>query len=86
MKKTSKYYGVYARNGLGIYRNYDKLANDKIYMRGERIEGFKSKEEALEFAQMGFVSLYGIDCLNETLPAHDLWVNWFYFFKRRKTF
>lgn len=86
MKKGCKFYGVYAKNGLGIYRNPDRLADAEMFMRGEHIEGFSSKEEALEFAQMGFASLYGVDCLHEVLPAHDLWVNWFYYYKGNKRY
>ena len=80
MTKRCNFYGAYSFNGLGVYTNYSKLLRDREYMRGERIQGFGSREDAIRFAEDGFISLHGGDCLMDTVPDDDdLRINWYYF-------
>lgn len=85
MSRRKKYYGVYAANGFGVYNNYDKLLESQTYMRAERIKSFHDKEDAEDFAMIGFEELYGIDCRIEAFPdvADDLSLNYFYFYRRK---
>ncbi len=81
--KRGNYYGAYAFNGLGVYTNHLKLRRDQEYMRGEHIQGFSTKEEAVRFAEEGFANLQGTDFLMDTIPDDDdLRTNWFFFNKK----
>ena len=78
-----KWYGVYAFNGFGIYTNYQKLINDRTYMRGEHIKKFAEQEEAESFATDGFVELNGLNGMDSLLSMVSnidcLRLNYFYF-------
>ncbi len=81
--KRGNYFGAYAFNGLGVYTNRSKLRRDQEYMRGEHIQGFNTKEEAVRFAEKGFSNLQGTDSLMDTIPDNDdLRTNWFFFYKK----
>ncbi len=87
VSRRKKYYGVYAANGFGVYNNYDKLVESQTYMRAERIKSFHDKEDAEDFALIGFEELYGIDCRLEAFPdvTDNLSLNYFYFYRRKAT-
>ena len=79
MKKT-KWYGVYAENGLGVYYDYNRLMHNSPYTRGERVKGFANQEGAEEFAIDGFLMLHGMDALLATIPNLEaIRLNYFYF-------
>lgn len=74
-----KYYGVYARNGLGIYNDYGKLLKSQKFMCGERIKSFRTEKEAEEYVLGGFISLHSGEV--SLLHLEDSRINWFYYYK-----
>lgn len=56
MSKTKKFYGIYGKNGIGIYREWDMVEKSRRYIFGFRVKGFYSYIEAEEFVIKGFIS------------------------------
>lgn len=52
------YYAVYGKNRAGIYRSYDKLLRDRIYIDGFKLKGFKTRREAVDYIETGLCQNY----------------------------
>lgn len=76
------WYGVYAKNGLGIYCDYERFLHNSKYTNSEHVQGFGEREEAEDFAINGFLLMYGMEVLLATLPdSGKLSANYFYYKK-----
>lgn len=53
-----KYYGVYGRNGGGIYNDWHHVMKSRPYIHGGKEKGFPDKKRAVEFVIQGLVDDY----------------------------
>lgn len=81
--KRKKWYGVYGFNGLGIYTDYQRLLDARVYIRGIQIKSFPNREEAEDFARDGFIRLNGADMLFSTVPEEKLLRSNYCYFRDR---
>ena len=73
-----KFYGVYGKNGGGVYTNWQRVLETRPYIDGIKNKAFKSRVEAVAFIIKGLEFDYGVIALG-TLPRDifEKW-NWFY--------
>lgn len=53
IRKTLKFYGVYAKNMVGVYDDWTKVVVDKTCFYGFKVKKFSTLEAAVEFIEMG---------------------------------
>jgi hypothetical protein len=76
---AKKYYGLAGKNGYGVYHDYDKLTEARIYIRASRIKGFDSFEEAKEWVEDQFWEMQPMFVSTSIENIKSL--NWTYFAK-----
>ena len=73
-----KIYGVYGKNGGGVYTNWQKVLESRRYIDGIKNKAFKSRIEAIAFIIKGLEQDYGVvgegELSREILEKR----NWFY--------
>lgn len=52
------FYGVYAKNLVGVYDNWHDVLIDKECYHGFKVKKFRSKEAAINFIEIGLVYDY----------------------------
>lgn len=73
-----KFYGVYGKNGGGVYTNWKRVLGTRKYIDGVKNKAFKSRIEAASFVIEGLEKDYGI--INSGLLSITMFekYNWFY--------
>lgn len=56
--KARKYYGVYAKNGLMVANNWDKVQNESQYCISEHYKRFDTWQDAYYYAVSGYNTLH----------------------------
>ena len=59
------FYGVYGRNGGGVYDSWNKVMRSRPFIKGGKEKGFRSQKDAVGFVVQGLVSDYGVCQQNE---------------------
>ena len=73
-----KFYGVYGKNGGGIYTNWSSVLKTRPYVESFKNKAFKRREEAMIFVIDGLEHEYGVIDLGVlTSKTFEKW-NWFY--------
>lgn len=54
------FYGVYGRNGAGVYYHWDKVLKSQPFINGMQVKKFLTLKEAMEFVRHGLVETYGV--------------------------
>ena len=71
-------YGVYGKNGGGIYTDWCLVLQSKKYIKGFKGKKFKNVNEAASFVVSGLEEDYGVVSVGE-VPLDSLKkYNWFY--------
>ncbi|MGL5258384.1 MAG: viroplasmin family protein [Proteocatella sp.] len=73
-----KIYGVYGKNGGGVYTNWQKVLESRRYIDGIKNKAFKSRIEAIAFIIKGLEQDYGV--VGEGELSREVFEkrNWFY--------
>ena len=73
-----KFYGVYGKNGGGVYTNWQRVLDTRRYIDGVKNKAFKSRVEAVSFVIEGLEKDYGV--INSDLLSTAVFekYNWFY--------
>ena len=73
-----KIYGVYGKNGGGVYTNWQKVLESRRYIDGIKNKAFKSRIEAIAFIITGLEQDYGV--VGEGELSREVFEkrNWFY--------
>lgn len=83
-KRTDVYYGIYSKDGFGVYSSKNRMDVASIYTESETTGQFDSMDEALWFAQDGFDSLDAGISSEELIGEDDVRLNWFYRIPKKK--
>ena len=59
------FYGVYGRNGGGVYTDWDKLQCSLPYIPSNKYKKFSSRRDAVQFIIYGLVKVYRVCEENE---------------------
>lgn len=76
------YYGVYGKNGGGVYYLWSKVIDSKPYIMSFRAKKFKTRDEAIEYVVNGLITEYAViddSHLNKKRLANGL--NFFFHLK-----
>lgn len=73
-----KIYGVYGKNGGGVYTNWQTVLESRRYIDGIKNKAFKSRIEAIAFIIKGLEQDYGV--VGEGELSREIFEkrNWFY--------
>lgn len=74
------YYGVYGKNGGGVYYSWSKVLGSKPYIKSFKAKKFQTRDEAVEYVIDGLVTEYVViseNQLDTELLATGL--NFFYY-------
>lgn len=86
-RRNKTYYGMYSKDGFGVYTCRNRLDDAFDYTYPIEIEEFQNEDEAVWFAQDGFDSL-GLSISSEELIGDDcsVKINWFYRIDKRNKY
>lgn len=73
------FYGVYGRNGGGVYTDWDLVQYSLPYIDGNKFKKFTSKHDAVRFIVEGLVNVYRV-CEEDEINIELLYSNTNYFF------
>lgn len=68
------FYGVYGRNGGGIYVYWPKLQESMRYIQGVKVKKLRTRDMAVQFVVNGLVNDYGV-CRAEEIQVELLYAN-----------
>lgn len=73
-----KIYGIYGKNGAGIYTNWADVLKSKQYICGFKNKKFDNVNDAVDFVIEGLEQDYGIIGTDEVSLQSFKKYNWFY--------
>ena len=74
-----KIYGVYGKNGGGVYNNWQRVLETRRYIDGIKNKAFKSRVEAVAFIIKGLEQDYGV--VDPGVLSRDVFKKWNWFYR-----